>query len=80
VQKDMTIRCFTTLLKANLVADALRKKSLDGKIDSEVLVDQLAQKFTIMQIDEVLIGGPPIMSSPCCTATMPGYNQSSIRK
>lgn len=66
--------------KANLVVDALRKKSLDGKTDSEVLVDQLAQKFTIMQIDEVLTGGPPIMGIPCCTATMPKYNQSSIRK
>lgn len=44
--------------KVNVVADALSRKSRDGEIDLEVLMDQLSQQFAIVQIDELMTGGP----------------------
>jgi alpha-D-ribose 1-methylphosphonate 5-triphosphate synthase subunit PhnI len=44
--------------KVNVVADALSRKSRDGEIYPEVLMDQLSQQFSIVQIDEVMTNGP----------------------
>jgi hypothetical protein len=49
--------------KANVVVNALSRKSRDGETDPEVLMEQLAQQFAIVQIDKVLTGGPPIMAT-----------------
>jgi hypothetical protein len=35
------------------MADALSRKSRDGETDLEVLMEQLAQQFAIVRIDEV---------------------------
>jgi hypothetical protein len=63
VLKDYGSKMFYHPAKANVVADALSRKFRDGEIDSEVLIEQLAQQFAIVQIDEVLIGGPPILAA-----------------
>jgi hypothetical protein len=49
--------------KVNVVADALSRKSCDGETDSEVHIEQLVQQFAVVQIDEVLTGGPPILAA-----------------
>jgi len=61
--KDYDSKMFYHPTKANVVADALSRKSSDGETDSEVLMEQLSQQFSIVQIDEVLTGGPPIMAA-----------------
>jgi len=61
--KDYDSKMFYHPTKANVVADALSRKSSDGETDSEVLMEQLSQQFAIVQIDEVLTGGPPIMAA-----------------
>jgi hypothetical protein len=63
VLKDYDNKMFYHPAKANVVVDVLSKKSHDGEIDPEMLMEQLAQQFLIVQIDEVLTDGPPIMAA-----------------
>jgi hypothetical protein len=63
VLKDYDSKKFYHPTKANVVADALSRKSSDGETDPKVLMDQLAQHFSIVHIDEVMTGSPPIMTS-----------------
>jgi hypothetical protein len=44
-----------------VVADVLSRKSRDGKTDPKVHMEQLAKQFAILQIGELLTGGPPII-------------------
>jgi hypothetical protein len=61
VLKDYDSKMFYHPAKANVVADALNRKSRDGETDSKVLIEQLAQQFAVVKIEEVLNGGPPIL-------------------
>jgi len=61
VLKDYDNKMFYHPAKANVVADALNRKSRDGETDSKVLIEQLAQQFAVVKIEEVLNGGPPIL-------------------
>jgi len=63
VLKDYDIKMFYHPTKANVVADALSRKSRDDKTNPEELMDQLSQQFTMVQIDKVMTGGPPIMAA-----------------
>jgi hypothetical protein len=63
VLKDYDNNMFYHPIKANVVANALSRKSQDGETDPKLLVEQLAQHFAIVQIDVVLTGGPPIMAA-----------------
>jgi hypothetical protein len=49
--------------KANVVADALSRKYKEDEADSEEIMSLLSQQFAVVQIDEVMIGGPPIMAA-----------------
>jgi len=54
VLKDYDSKMFYHLGKANVVINALSRKSRDGESYLEELMDQ---------IDEVMTGGPPIMGT-----------------
>jgi len=63
VLKDYNSKMFYHPAKANVVADALSRKSRDDETNSEELMDQLSQQFAMVQIDTVMTGGPPIMAA-----------------
>jgi hypothetical protein len=63
VLKDYDSKVFYHPGKANVVADALSRKSRDVEMDSTSVIDQLAQQFAIVQIDEVLTGESPILAA-----------------
>jgi hypothetical protein len=49
--------------KANVVADALSRKSCGGEVKPEELIEQMSQQFAIVRISEVMTGGPLIMAA-----------------
>jgi len=61
--KDYDSKMFYHPAKANIVADALSRKYWEHETDPEEVVGQLSQQFAIVQIDEVMTGGPPIMAA-----------------
>jgi hypothetical protein len=61
VLKDYDGKVFYHPTKANVVADALSRKSCNDETDPNKLMDQLSQQLAIVQIDKVMTGGPPIM-------------------
>jgi len=63
VLKDYDSKMFYHPAKANVVADALSRKSRDDETNPEELIDQLSQQFAIIQIDKVMTGGSPIMAA-----------------
>lgn len=63
VLKDYDNKMFYHPAKANVVVNALSRKSRDGESYLEELMDQLSQQFAIVQIDEVMTGDPPIMGA-----------------
>jgi len=63
VLKDYDIQMFYHPAKANIVADALSRKYKEDETDSEEMLSQLSQQFAVVQIDEVMTGGPPIMAA-----------------
>jgi hypothetical protein len=63
VLKDYDSKMFYHPAKANVVADALSRKSRDDETDPKELMDQLSQQYPIAQIDEVMTGGPPILAA-----------------
>jgi ribonuclease HI len=63
VLKDYDSKMFYHPSKANVVADALSRKSCGGKTDPEELVEQLSQQFAIVQIDEVMTSGPSTIAA-----------------
>jgi ribonuclease HI len=63
VLKDYDSQMFYHLAKANVAADALSRKYREDKADSKEILSQLSQQFAVVQIDEVMTGGPPIMAA-----------------
>jgi hypothetical protein len=63
VLKDYDGKVFYHPTKANVVADALSRKSCNDETDPNKLMDQLSQQFAIVQNDKVMTGGPPIMAT-----------------
>jgi len=63
VLKDYDNKIFYDPAKANVVADALSRKSRDDETNPEELMDQLSQQFAMVQIDKVMTGGPLIMAA-----------------
>jgi hypothetical protein len=61
VLKDYNSKMFYHPAKANVVADALSRKSRNDETNPEELMDQLSQQFAMVQIDKVMTGGPPIL-------------------
>jgi len=61
--KDYDNKIFYDPAKANVVADALSRKSHDDETNPEELMDQLSQQFAMVQIDKVMTGGPLIMAA-----------------
>jgi hypothetical protein len=57
------IAMFNHPAKVNVVADALSRKSCGGETDPEELIEQMLQQFSIVQIDEVMTGGPPVIAA-----------------
>lgn len=53
--KDYDSRMFYHPVKANVVADALSRKSRDDDTNSEELMDQLSQHFTMVHVVQILI-------------------------
>jgi hypothetical protein len=49
--------------KANVVADALSRKSYDAKVDKSTTVDELVQQFAIVQINNTLTGESPALTA-----------------
>jgi hypothetical protein len=49
--------------KGNVVADALSKKYQEEETEPEEIMGELSQQFALVQIDEVMTGGPPIMAA-----------------
>jgi hypothetical protein len=49
--------------KGNVVADALSSKYQEEETDPEKIMGELSQQFVLVQIDEVMTGGPPIMAA-----------------
>jgi len=63
VLKDYDSQMFYHLAKANVVADALSRKYREDEADPEEIMSQLSQQFAVVQIDEVMTGGPPVMAA-----------------
>jgi hypothetical protein len=63
VLKDYESKMFYHPAEANVVSDALSRKSRDDETNLEELMDQLSQQFAIIQIDKVMTGGSPIMAA-----------------
>jgi ribonuclease HI len=63
VLKDYGSKKFYNPAQANVVADALSRKSRDDETNSEELMNQLSQQFAMVQIDKLMIGSPPIMAT-----------------
>jgi hypothetical protein len=74
VLKNYDSKMFYLPAKANVVADALSRKSCGGETDPDELIEQMSQQFAIVQIDEVMTGGS------CSSTTMYGQNQISPRE
>jgi hypothetical protein len=49
--------------KANVIADALSRKYREDEANPEEIMSQLSQQFTVVEIDELMTGGPPIMAA-----------------
>jgi hypothetical protein len=63
VLKDYDSKMFYHPAKANVVADALSRKSCGGEVEPEELIEQMSQQFAIVRISEVMTGGPPVMAA-----------------
>jgi hypothetical protein len=63
VLKDYDSKMFYHPAKANVMTDTPSRKSRDGETNTKVLIEQLSQQFAIVQIDEVLTSGPPIIAA-----------------
>jgi ribonuclease HI len=63
VLKDYDSQMFYHPAKANVVADALSRKYKEDEEDPEEIMSQLSQQFAVVQIDEVMTGGSPIMAA-----------------
>jgi ribonuclease HI len=63
VLKDYDSQMLYHPAKANVVADALSRKYREDEADLEEILSQLSQQFAVVQIDEVLTGGPPVMAA-----------------
>jgi hypothetical protein len=61
--KDYDSEMFYHPSKANVVADALSRKSCSAENEPTSDIDLLAQQFAIVQIDKVLVGKSPIMAA-----------------
>jgi hypothetical protein len=61
--KDYDSEMFYHPCKANVVADALSRKSCSTENEPTLDIDLLAQQFAIVQIDKVLVGKSPIMAA-----------------
>jgi len=49
--------------KGNVAADALSRKYQEEETDPEEIMEELSQQFALVQMDEVMTGGPPIMTA-----------------
>jgi hypothetical protein len=63
VLKDYDSKVFYHPAKGNVVADALSRKYQEEETDPEETMGELSQQFALVQIDEVMTGGPPIMEA-----------------
>jgi hypothetical protein len=63
VLKNYDSKMFYLPAKANVVADALSRKSCGGETDPDELIEQMSQQFAIVQIDEVMTGGSPVIAA-----------------
>jgi len=63
VLKDYDSKVFYHPTKGNVVADALSKKYQEEETEPEEIMGELSQQFALVQIDEVMTGGPPIMAA-----------------
>jgi hypothetical protein len=63
VLKDYDSKMFYHPAKGNVVADALSRKYQEDEKNPEEIMDQLSQQFAIVQINEVMTRGPPIMAA-----------------
>lgn len=63
VLKDYDSKMFYHLAKANVVADALSRKYQEEETDTEEIMGELSQLFALVQIDEVMTDGSPIMAA-----------------
>jgi replicative DNA helicase len=61
VLKDYDSKMFYHPAKANVIVDALSRKYQEEETDPEEIMGELSQQFALVQIDEVMTGGPPIM-------------------
>jgi hypothetical protein len=72
VLKDYDSQMFYHPAKANVVADALSRKSKEDEADLEEIMSQLSQQFAVVQIDKVTTRGPPIMATLVVESTSEG--------
>jgi hypothetical protein len=61
VLKDYDSKMFYHHAKANVVADAMSRKYQENETDLKEIMGELSQQFALVQIDEVMTGGPLIM-------------------
>jgi ribonuclease HI len=63
VLKDYDSKVFYHPAKGNVVANALSRKYQEEEIDPKEIMGELSQQFALVQMDEVMTGGPPIMTA-----------------
>jgi hypothetical protein len=61
--KDYDSQVFYHPGKANVVADALSRKSRDAEAETATTIDELAQQFSVVQINNTLTGESPTLAA-----------------
>jgi hypothetical protein len=61
--KDYDSQVFYHLGKANVVANALSRKPHDAEAETSTTIDELAQQFSVVQINNTLTGESPTLTA-----------------